>query len=105
MAETVEIYALRDPETNEIRYIGKANNSQARLKSHLRDARTRRTPVYSWINSLLRRGLSPDMIVLETCGPDVWKEREIALIAQYRAASSRLLNVADGGDEPFCPIE
>lgn len=101
--EAVELYALSDPETGEVRYLGKANDSQKRLKSHLRDSLRRRTPVYDWIRSLTVRGLTPNVTVL-MCAWD-WREAERTLIAQARAeVGRRLLNVADGGDEPFCPL-
>lgn len=97
-----EIYALLCPESDEIRYIGKANDSQKRLKSHLKDSRTRKTPVYDWIRKLLSQGLSPKVKVLEVA--DDWTTAERRLIALHRA-SGRLLNVADGGDEPYCSKE
>ena len=43
------------------------------------------------------------MMVLEVVSGD-WREPEIRLIALHRD-SGRLLNVADGGDEPYCPIK
>ena len=33
----IAIYALREPDTGEIRYIGKATDAMARFKSHMRD--------------------------------------------------------------------
>lgn len=95
------IYALRDPSTGEVRYVGKANNPQARLKSHMRAARSRNTPVYCWIRSLKDKGLEPQMEVLEWT--EDWKSREKALILQHK--SDRLLNLAEGGDEPHCSKE
>src|SRR5258708_1122020 len=47
-----EIYALRCPLTDEIRYIGKANNGKKRLASHLKDSRRRNTPLYSSLKKL-----------------------------------------------------
>jgi hypothetical protein len=99
----IEIYALCDPATGEIRYIGKANDSEKRLKGHIRDSRRRNTPVYCWIRKLLSSGKFPKMIVLERPRPTEWKDSEARLIAQHK--SKRLLNVATGGDEPFCPKE
>lgn len=96
-----EIYALTDPDGS-IRYIGKANVAADRLKSHLRDARRRSTPVYSWLRKLMDARKMPGLVVLEVC--DDWREAERRLIAQHRAAGARLLNLADGGDEPFCPV-
>ena len=94
------IYALCDPVTGEVRYIGKANDPEKRLKSHLRDARSRRTPVYCWINKLTSNGEKPVLKVLEWATD--WREAERRLITQYRESGARLLNVAEGGDEPAC---
>lgn len=94
------IYALTDPKTGEVRYIGKANDPEARLKSHMRDSRRRDTPVYQWI----RKHGRPGMVVLASDCDD-WRVEEIRLIAEARARGDRLLNIADGGDEPFCRPE
>jgi GIY-YIG catalytic domain len=97
-----EIYALCCPTSGEIRYIGKANDSQKRLKSHLRDSRRRNTPVYSWMRKLQTNGLTPTIKVLEIT--EDWVEAERRLISEYRAKGD-LLNLADGGDEPLCSTE
>jgi hypothetical protein len=99
----VEIYTLSDPRNGEIRYVGKAVSAVARLKTHIRDARRRDTPLYRWINKLARDGVIPSVSVIDTCSPDDWREREISAIADERGRNPRLLNVADGGDEPHCP--
>lgn len=103
MTDTVEIYALCDP-SGEIRYIGKANDAKKRFKSHLRDSKRRKTPVYCWIQSLSRKGTLPTIKVLLTVPSDQWKEAEIALIAEHSKVG-RLLNVAKGGDQPHCSRE
>jgi hypothetical protein len=97
----VTIYGLVDPRTGVVRYVGKANDSAKRLKTHIRDARRRNSPVHCWIRKLAGVGLTPEMRVLEAVEGD-WREVERRLIAEYRAAG-KLLNVADGGDEPMCP--
>jgi len=96
----VEIYALIDPVTNEIKYIGKANDSQNRLKSHLRDSKTRDTPVYLWIRELIKQGLIPLIEILSIVENDQWVQEEIRLISEYKGICS-LLNVAVGGNEPY----
>ena len=101
--ETVEIYALRDPLTQAVRYVGKAACSHKRLKSHMRDSRRRKTPVCLWIARLLKGGKAPLIEVLEVCKTTEWKERERYHIAQFRLTHD-LLNLAEGGDEPFCPV-
>lgn len=98
----VEIYALTDPATGEVRYIGKANDAQKRFKSHMRETR-RTTPVYCWIHSLRIQGLLPGLQIIAVCDSDRWKEIERKNIADARLINTKLLNVADGGDEPYCP--
>ena len=99
--EQVAIYALCCPDSGSVRYIGKANNAQARYKSHLTASKSRKTPVYCWIRKLATDGKAPVMQVLELVESD-WQEAERRLIAEYRI-KGKLLNVAEGGDEPFCP--
>ena len=98
-----EIYALCCPDTGEIRYIGKANNSAKRLASHIRDSRRRTFPVSCWIKKLSADGKRPVLKLLEAA--EDWREAERRWIAVSRARGDRLLNLADGGDEPFCSYE
>ena len=91
------IYGLYD-KSGVLRYIGKAKDPVARLKSHMRDSRRRKTPLYDWIN---KHGV-PEMRVLEADCKD-WREAERRLIADAKANGERLLNLAQGGDEPYCP--
>lgn len=102
--DIVEIYALIDPDSNQIRYIGKANNAQLRLQSHLKDSINRNTPVYSWIRKLTSQNKIPIMQVICRCNKDNWREQEINAIAEY-SINNRLLNIALGGDQPYCSIE
>lgn len=98
-----EIYALLEPDTGDIRYIGKANDSLKRFKRHMRDRVRRDYPLYRWINKLVREGREPDMIVLEVT--EDWRSAERRLIEVSRARGCRLLNVAEGGDDPYCSPE
>lgn len=97
-----EIYALLCPDTNAIRYIGKANNSNSRLKTHLRDCYRRDYPVYRWIRKLLKDNKLPVLKILKISNN--WKADEIDLISFHKKAGAKLLNVALGGDEPFCSL-
>lgn len=92
------IYGLHHPETGELRYIGKANDVEKRLKSHMRDMLRRNTPLYCWMRTL---NAPPKIAVLEAVDGE-WMEAERRLIAAHRA-TGRLLNLADGGNEPSCP--
>lgn len=99
----VMIYALLD-EAGRVRYVGKAVDAEKRLKSHLRDMRRRNTPLYSWLRKHAREGFIPTVQILETCESTIWPERERSWISYFRSVGD-LLNVAAGGDEPYCPVE
>jgi hypothetical protein len=101
----VEIYALCCPDLGDVRYVGKANDSVKRFKSHLRDSRRRNTPVYCWFRKLAAEGKVPKLIVLDVVTEGPWEAVERRRIAEYRASGARLLNLADGGDQPFCSTE
>lgn len=100
-AMRIAIYGLIDPRTGGVRYVGKANSPEQRLRSHIRDARRRNSPVHCWIRKLAENGQRPAITVLEWADGD-WRAAERRLIAQFRAAGP-MLNVANGGDEPYCP--
>lgn len=93
---TVEIYGLHDPTTDELRYIGKAKCHKKRLVAHLREHR-RHTPPYCWIRSL---SAIPVVRVLSVVLEAQWELEEKRLIFEARLSGTRLLNLADGGDQP-----
>lgn len=90
------VYALSDPETGEVRYVGKTVLSlEKRLKGHFSDkAENHKT---HWIRSLLARGLKPTIKSIEEDIAENWAERERYWIAYYRDQGARLVNLADGG--------
>jgi hypothetical protein len=95
---SVEIYGLYDPDSGELRYVGKAKNASERLKRHILE-RHRSRPVNCWVRSLVLVGKAPKMLVLEVVPADRWEEAERRLIAEHRKIG-KLLNVADGGAMP-----
>ncbi len=93
------IYALVDPTTNCIRYIGKTGQSlKQRLDNHLAPARLKtRSPKNIWLRSLKVR---PLIIVLEKLGQCTKKEAEAAEIFWIRLlkmTGSDLTNGTIGG--------
>jgi len=62
----------------------------------------RDTPVYHWMRKLHADGCIPVLRVELVCGLDTWPVEETRLIAEARLRGDRLLNVAHGGDEPYC---
>ena len=63
------IYGLRDPRTNQIRYIGRSSSWKTRPDQHRRDARrpSDQSPKSVWIRELIDAGLDYEMIVMEQC--------------------------------------
>lgn len=106
-AKAPEIYVLYDPREQEPRYVGKANDSQRRLRGHLREAMSgrRHTPLYAWIRDLLDQGVVPEAHVAEVCLDRSWQDAERDWIVRLRAVGARLLNLAEGGNQPFCRAE
>lgn len=93
--KTIYIYCLKDPETNEIRYIGKtASPLYKRLSSHYRDKK--HSYKTHWISSLKNKNLKPIIELVEECTENNWIEREKYWIAYYRERFN-LTNYLDGG--------
>lgn len=102
---TVEIYEIIDPRDGTVRYIGKANDTQKRFKQHLREIKRRKSPLYAWMGKMRDMGLTPTARVAHVTTDEGWRECERKAIATARETNARLLNVANGGDEPHCSTE
>ena len=94
------IYALKDPSTGEVRYIGKTGGKLAkRLWQHMASAARpdmRQRRLASWIRSL--GGARPAIEALETDPPDGPDAAERRWIAVARLCGAGLTNMTDGGD-------
>lgn len=78
MNRHVTIYALCEPDTDEVRYVGKTVSPNTRLAEHLYNETGKRNPKTVWVQSVRKRGLRPSMITLEVVAePD-------ALIAERK---------------------
>lgn len=89
----VYIYALCEPDTGEIRYVGRSSNPRNRITSHRKWGATR---VVLWLVELRARGLGPQLRILTTVNPGADATvAEIAAIAEH--ASDRLLNSSGPG--------
>lgn len=97
MDNLVIIYGLLDPETGELRYVGKTKVSvERRLTNHLCDkSRNHRT---SWIANLKRRGMIPECVIIEECSEDIWEEAEMFYISYFSSLGCNLTNSTKGGD-------
>jgi hypothetical protein len=94
------IYILKDPISNEIRYVGKSNNPENRLKRHLNSNSLLEswTSKNKWLLNLKKKGLSPIMEVIDYTELGNINELEIKWIKHYRDLGLKLTNSTDGGD-------
>lgn len=94
------IYALTDPYTLEVRYIGKTNDPNKRYSQHFAPHELGVDSYKSrWIASLLRKNTYPTMIMIEECSQENLNSREIFWISNYRNLYGwRLTNSTNGGD-------
>lgn len=93
------IYALLDPRTDEVRYIGMTRDLPRRMRHYRQGAlRKPRTAVLKWLVSLGGLRAQVSYRVVEEVSLDVLAEREQYWTAEFRAKSDRLLNISDGGD-------
>lgn len=95
----VYIYALVDPRTEEIRYIGKSNDPNRRYLQHISCIGEKNPHKTNWIRLLIGENLLPALMLLEKCHHSVWKERERFWIKRFKDSGSDLLNMTDGGDD------
>lgn len=97
--ETRYIYGLVDPETKEIRYIGKSIRPIERLQNHMNDkSKCHRA---NWLQGLKKKGLKPELVIFEMIQGSndwSWQESEKYWIKRGRALGWPLTNNTDGGD-------
>jgi predicted GIY-YIG superfamily endonuclease len=98
--KTTFIYSLSDPDTNEVRYIGKANNLKYRLWAHIHEAKhnLRNQHKCNWIKTLLDKDKKPVIDIIEEVSMDDWQAREIYWISQFTAWGFNLINKTKGGE-------
>ena len=99
MPKTRKVYALCEPDTGEVRYVGITSISpHRRLATHMSPANlARNTSPSSWFRSLIERGLKPVIKVLEEVPEEEWRSAEYKWIQCYREQGADLLNISPGG--------
>ena len=96
MNKPTKIYVLCDPDTGEIRYVGKTTMLLCqRLAGHMQC--NPKTHSGRWIKTLSNCGKRPTIRLLEDALDD-WPERERHWIQHYQLAGARLTNISPGGD-------
>ena len=93
-----KIYTLADPDTGEVRYVGKTKNSlQHRLKQHIYETFRYKSYKASWIKGLLLNEKMPIIELLDETNED-WQSLESYWIAQFKSWGFKLVNMTEGGD-------
>lgn len=99
MKQKYLIYALCEPTSGEVRYVGKSCSGLYRPRSHTCKSVQSKTYVYNWIRSLQAVGAKPQIKVLETFdSAEPLAECEQFYISYLRSLGARLTNLTDGGD-------
>jgi len=94
--DTTFIYALCEPDTGEVRYIGKSDSPRKRFRDHLLDdTQTHKT---HWIQSILSRGLKPKLKIIDEVNAQEWPAIEAAYIQFFEESGARLVNSSPGGE-------
>lgn len=95
----VYIYALTDPRTDSIRYVGKTVELKERLLAHINDAKKgSKNWCHRWIRTLLAEGFEPKQRVLQCVSECEWAEAERRWIAHLSVNGAKLTNLTKGGD-------
>ena len=94
------IYGLIDPNTKEIRYIGKTNNYKRRLLAHHSPSRLKlNTHHNNWIKSLININQKAEIMIIESYDNyEELNQAEIDMIAYLRFIGCKLTNGTLGGD-------
>ena len=89
------LYSSRDP--GELRYIGQTTQSpDRRYSQHKNYAKRKKTAVHNWFLREIENGFEIELRVLVEGA--VFNVTETEMIARYRNAGARLLNLTDGGE-------
>jgi hypothetical protein len=95
------IYGLKDPFTNEIRYVGKSSWGIKRARDHLKPshvAKETNSHKANWLRIVYANGGRPEVVFLEGSTPESLNDDERKWIAYGRSHGWRLTNIKDGGD-------
>lgn len=93
------IYAILDPESQEIAYVGRSSSGLRRPKSHFMPCNLKKKlPITNWIKNKISNGLVPIIIILETSNNSGnLNALEIFYIRESKEEGSRLKNLTLGG--------
>lgn len=98
------VYGLLDPNTLDLRYVGRSSSGLVRPKKHIWNMTENKTRyshlrIYRWIEILRRDDAKPTIIVLSECSTqEQLALEEIRWIALAKQFDHNLTNLSDGGE-------
>lgn len=92
----ITLYALCEPGTRTVRYIGKTVSLKRRWPEHLTASLRHRDYLGNWLRSL--QGVRPELVPLRQVTDDEGSFAEIKYIRIARSLGMKLVNATDGGE-------
>lgn len=92
------IYALGEPDTREIRYIGKTVRIARRYRDHITESPKKKTHLGNWLRKVLSRGEKPVLTRLCEVPDELGSQAEMLFIKLARDGGMNLVNSTDGGE-------
>lgn len=97
VSRTIFIYALCEPGTRTVRYIGQTLDLARRFRYHLATSSKKKSHLGNWLSSVLSRGEQPTLLELSRTDESQWCTEERRYISAARAIGIQLVNSTDGG--------
>lgn len=91
VVDVTYIYALVDPDTMQVRYVGKANDPAKRYARHIMDDED--SHKVRWLRQLSRNFQRPLLKILQVVPAEIWADAERHWIKQF----DNLVNSSEGG--------
>jgi hypothetical protein len=96
----MDVYALGDPRTSQVRYIGIARNVYRRYAEHLVKPHPNKNKD-EWMEGMKKAGLIPTLTILESgLTKSAAREKEQYWIQHYLSLGAPLTNIHHGNNEP-----
>lgn len=94
MLKSITIYALLDPDTLEVRYVGQSEDAEKRFKGHLQDKKN--LAKWQWICTLRSQNKLPLLKIIKTFSPPTnmiqYMQEEKLIAKAFISAGNRLFN-------------